>query len=215
MNTESFIERNETVVKAVSSFAEKLLDSYVGTVRENIRTGGVNGAQGLIGEMIWADLLHGGAYRWDYPVGRLPYYNQNVVGALSFTTNPIVGAVYSVLGATSTFTIPDGYPGAGVTVTMPSGASTLQLEVLSDGYVPHILPKLLSDQTYIQVMERCGQLLNIAEFNTLGTGVQTWVEAATEAAGAVTGPLGARRAQDLEWAKAILAASTQTARQTD
>ena len=187
MVTEDAIELRKDIVGAIERLGVKVIDSYVEILQTSLKTGGVNAAQGLLGEMKSASILHGGAYRWDFPPSRLPYYNAAVQQLLGFGTSLEGAFVYSILPKSVTITIPDGYPGQGVTISLPPGASTLQAEVMIDGFVPHILPKVLDDQTYIQIMERCGQLLNIAEFTSLGTGVKTWVEAGSEAANAFRG----------------------------
>ena len=191
----------------IETFASDLVKTNAAIIQRGIATGNANAGEGLLFTMVYTDLLHGGAYRWDFGPNKLPYTSLSVqqqIGA-SLSGSTIVDWFEGLLGVGINITIPDGYAGAGLVVAIPPGASQNWMEAVINGFVPRILPKLLSDQTYAAVMDRCGQLLNITEFSSLGTGIKTYVEAGTELIGALEG--GPAPARTTQRAKATQAAA--------
>ena len=174
-----------TLIDKVSELAQDIFDQTTTLIGKGLDAGNVNGAQGLLYTMIHTDLLHGGAYRWDQSVAALPYYSPKIAGGLSYSAD--TSLYFGTLAGPYTFTIPEGYAGAGTTITLPAGASSVQAEVLANGFVPHILPQVLSHTAYIQVMERCGQLLNTILLQNIGTGLKTYTSIAGDVKSLATG----------------------------
>jgi len=168
------------VLKAIDTFASTLVKENSAILQEGITTGNVNGGEGLIFAIGYFDLLHGGGYRWDYGPNKQPWLSGGVQQAIGQTFNGsnIVQWLEGAVGIGINVQIPDGYPGAGLTIYLPPGSSDNYMEAVINGFVPRILPKLLSDQAYAAIMDRAGQLLNITEFANLGTGLRTYTKVA-------------------------------------
>jgi hypothetical protein len=179
MDKETFTE----LIKTVRELGTVISKESLGILQKGISAGTANGALGLLSLMAYVDLLHGGPYRWGTRIAQLPYYTPEVQNQLGFTT-PQAGFFLSALGRGANITVPGGV------VSLPLGASTLQAEVILNGDVPRTLPKLLSDQAYIQIMERAGQLLNTVLLQNIGTGVSTFVEGITAGAERLMGAGG-------------------------
>lgn len=185
----------KVIVKEIGGTIAK--ESIV-VLQKGISAGAANGALGILSYMGWCDLVHGGPYRWGTSVSQLPYYDPDVQNQLRFT-QPGPGAIFAYLGQPSNVRLPNGK-----VLSLPPGASTLQAEVIIDSDVPRTLPKLMSDQAYIQIMERCGQILNGITTGVFGTALTTYV-APVEAVAGLAGLGPGEGAAALQTARAVLA----------
>lgn len=118
------------VAELASSTLVDLFDITAKVLMEGIKQTKSSPAVGLQSVGLFADLLHGGAYRRD--VSLLPYYSKKVQDQIER-----IG-----FGATE-IQLPDGRY-----VTLPKGAKPEQQEIIINSDVPHVFPKLLSDQQY-------------------------------------------------------------------
>lgn len=218
-STATVADKLLSVAEMIASFSSDLVKANTKLLMKGIGSGIANGGQGLVFTMIYADLLHGGAYRWDYPMIRQPFYNQAVQNQLPFGSggNGVLASSITWLGLlpdATMVTIPDVintvtgkpfYVNSGMSISLPANSSSLRAEVIIDAGTPHILPMLLSDEAYIAIMERSGQMLNAALLQSVGTGVKTFVEAGVEAAEGVSGILTESAGRAASIAKATLA----------
>lgn len=126
---------------------------------------------GQIGAQNLADLLHGGAYRAD--VWDLPYYQPSVQQQLTFATNPIGEIILGVIGTSYPITLPNGK-----VIQLPGGAKPEQVEVIVNSSVPHVLPKLLSDQQYYLMKEWDSLFLDVDVVKSAASSINVLVEGA-------------------------------------
>jgi hypothetical protein len=168
-------------------FINQLADKYIGTLQMGIRTGNVNNPVGLMSMAMLADLLHGGAYAC--PVNQRPYF------AADPTTSPYYAGPFSAFGAGSTDQEGTGIVGASSGLFDGQNAGDIWKQIMMDANCPHVLPKILSDEAYAQFYILYSQAASSNLFNTVGTGLKTYVEAGTMAAGAFTAQTNANAAQ--------------------
>jgi hypothetical protein len=112
-----------------------IYDKTISVVDTMIKSGKTNAASTWFGILIYADLLHGG--RYTVPINNLPYYvgsaSEYYPGNLSSQSTPQAG----IIDLITSF----------IAGTGPDPTQQYR-EVLMDANVPHILPKLLSDEAY-------------------------------------------------------------------
>ena len=124
---------------------------------------------GFVGAWGLFDLMHGGAYA--VPANQLPYFAKNPstskywAGDLNnVTEGGIFDAIAGFFG---------GHP----------DASDLWTEIMMDANVPHVLPKLISDEAYALMAQTYVKFVTGELFGLVGTGLQTWVGAANSVLG--------------------------------
>ena len=124
---------------------------------------------GFVGSLGLFELMHGGAYA--APVNQLPYFAENPESSPYWAgdlQNVNVGGLFDDL-----FKLFGGSP----------NAAELYKEMVTDANVPHVLPKLISDETYALFLQTYVKFTSGELFGVVGTGVQTWVGAATDIIG--------------------------------
>lgn len=143
----------------------KLYQSTIEILKTGIITGKTNAPLGLIHTLEYADFLHGGAYA--SPVNKIPF----------FMVNPSLSPYYA--GELRNLPNPNSIGGYLALFFAGTNAEQNAIEVLMDGNVPHVLPKLLSDQAYAQIKILYSQAATTDLFKTASTGVKTLVEGFT------------------------------------
>jgi len=120
----------------------------------------------LWGMVIYADLLHGGRYRWpaNYPT-------PNDIGRDAFMLQ--FPSIYVPNVQVSFFGLVDPDP--------------ITKRVFENTNIPHIFPKLLSDEAYEKILGWADKLTGAEFLQSIGTGVTTVVQAASSLEEAVTG----------------------------
>lgn len=167
----------------------RIADRAFDLLEHSIRAGYANAPEGIIAEWVMTDLLHGGAYA--RPINELPYFRTDPSssrwspGDISNITNFQTAPGW--LGDLSGLFI-----GGGSTL---NGGEILK-EVMLDSNVPHVLPKLVSDQTYGAVMLVVAATVGTDIFKTQAGGLKTLMEGTIKPAseivgGALTSPLTA------------------------
>ena len=147
-----------------AKLTDKIVEVYnttIAVLEKAIDSGSADAPLGMAALMMYADLLHGGAYT--APIGQRPYYLSD-----SSTSPYMVAPADQNLGGISIL---------GIT-TIPTDLE----EILTDSNVPHVFPKLLSDESYGRVMVMMNQYLTVGLVKGVGTGLTTWVSAVKTAA---------------------------------
>lgn len=166
------MEQSTYKVSAEAMSAEAMEKLYADTlqvIRDGLDVGAANGVVGIDSvDLLW-DLLHGGAYA--RPINELPFFRPDpdaspyYAGDLrNITTKGLVSYLADFFAGTD--------------------AESLAAEVEMNANVPHVLPKLISDQAYARHIVLRSQAASAGLFNTIGTGLKTYVAAGKEVLGA-------------------------------
>ena len=153
--TSTFQTTNESLVR--------IYDLTVEMLREGIAKGSTNAPLGLISFMAYADLLHGGAYA--APINELPF----------FMKDPTRSKWYA--GELENVDVPQGLGGWLGSVLGGLNAGPFVQEIVKDSNVPHVFPKLLSDESYAMLKAVFAWFTSTDLLKSAGTGVKTFVEA--------------------------------------
>lgn len=159
----------DQTTKALLHMFDKAMDLLTATVN----AGKINPSQGLLGMIMVADLMHGGAY----------------VGPAA--DRPSLGGVASKYYQPISITQTELFPISGLNILDPIGtfltwlgeASTtkygqaITAEVYLNANVPHKFPKLLSDEAYAKILVTCAYLTHTDVVTKTATGIKTLVEA--------------------------------------
>lgn len=165
----------ETTPLAASTNAlVHMFDTTIHMLEETLKAGKLNPAQGLIGMAMIADLLHGGAYKaapLDRPAmgGTKAFYYNGPISIESADVYPIRGVnwldpIGSFFGILSDNSVSDY-------------AKSIISEIYLNANVPHVFPKLLSDEAYSKILVLIAYLSHSAIVQEAGIGVKTFVEA--------------------------------------
>ena len=161
------------------------LQQALGIISKAASGGVANPQLALMGMILEADLLHGGAFA--APVNARPY----------FMPDPTKSPYYA--GELQNTQQGSGIGGFFASLFSGQNAANLWEQIMTDANVPHVLPKLLSDEAYAEFMIIAAQSSTTELFKSTGTGLKTYVEAASTALGAAgkfaTGGAGAATAQ--------------------
>lgn len=114
-------------LEGMSEKAVEIYEDTLSVLEEGIRAGKNNPMLGYMSILVYADLLHGGAY--SVPLTQQPYYTED--RPFSITIPPASG-----IGPPETRQI--GFP---------AQATEAQMEIIANADVPHVFPKLITDQT--------------------------------------------------------------------
>ena len=154
-----------------------MYDRAMGLLDKGINTGFANAPQGMSSMLLMANLLHGGAYA--APINQRPYYlfdrtqSPYWAGYISHS-KPGTGGLYDFLSAL--------WGGVGSV----SAADFIE-EILVDSNVPHVLPKLIDDETYALFNMTYCQVSTTSLFTSAAGGLKTLVQAGESAANIVRG----------------------------
>lgn len=157
----------------------EIYDTTISMLLEGIRKGATDAPLGLLSLMLYADLLHGGSYT--VPIQSRPYY----------LADPTQSKYYQ--GKIINTQASEGFIGwllGNLGITNPG---PLAQEVIIDSNVPHVFPKLISDEAYSYFMTVFGYIASTDIFKSAGTGVNTFVEAAAKATKAGTEAMNAMK----------------------
>ena len=166
----SGFEYGARVLKVSVDALVKLYELTIKVLQKGIEVGNTNGAMGLLSLHAYFDLLHGGAYA--APINLLPH----------FAPDPTQSPYYA--GALNPNNLPQqGWFSWLAKEAAGTSAQDMMLEVLLDANVPHVFPKLLSDQAYAQIKLGYAQLLSADIFIKGTTGVTTLVQGLEGGAG--------------------------------
>jgi hypothetical protein len=149
-----------------------LYNSTMGMLEEGIKKGATNAPLGLVSFLAYVDLLHGGAYA--APINQLPF----------FLADKTKSKYYA--GDLQNLDVAQGLGGFLASLLGGLNAAPLVREVFENANVPHVFPKLLSDETYAILKAIFAWFTTVDAFKTVSTGVSTFVEAtgrAVESAG--------------------------------
>src|SRR5271157_983364 len=165
-------QRKAPLLKPESAFAISsagilhVYDQIIDTLQLGIKAGNVDVPEGVLSLIMFADLLHGGAYA--VGIDQRPHHmadptsSQYYVNGLiqSDASQGFLGWLASVLGITN--------------------VGPYVQEIFEDANVPHVFPKMLSDDAYATILTLAAHSANTEIFKTLGTGITTYVEAAKQ-----------------------------------
>jgi hypothetical protein len=146
-----------------------IYDKALTILDHGVKVGYSNAPQGYMAQTIVVELLHGGAYA--VPINQLPFFLNDptqspyYAGSLNNVTSAVGGGpgwgtdlINWILGQAST-----------------NGAMILT-EIIMDANVPHVLPKLISDQSYGVFMLTFSHLSNTNLFTAWNKGLTSLVE---------------------------------------
>lgn len=162
----------EKILTAVNADIMTMFTSTIHMLEETLRSGKLNPAQGILGMIMVADLLHGGAYT--VPINERPalvgenspYYGGDNVGPTNF---------YPAAGF-NIFDIFSSILQLGNSVAESKVGAGIAQEVYMNGNVPHKFPKLLSDEAYAKILVM-SMYLSTSELTLKNAlGVKTFVE---------------------------------------
>ncbi|MGH7743902.1 MAG: hypothetical protein ACREQ5_03665 [Candidatus Dormibacteria bacterium] len=171
--------------KILEMSVDALVDIYKANLNvtiEGIKAGKTNAPLGLMSELAYFDLLHGGAYA--APVNARPWYLKNPSSSKYFAGDVSAG-LYApgVLGW--------------ITGELAGTTAVFQAnEILTDANVPHVFPKLLSDEAYAVLKILYNQAATTELFTKASTGVATLVEGITKGAERSKGDGGSKKDDD-------------------
>jgi hypothetical protein len=145
----------------------RLYEDTLSVIEKGINAGKACGPVGLLSLLMYADFLHGGAYA--APINKRPFYMKEPIGSPYFAgdlqntdaSSGFVGWLLNVLGVTN--------------------AGPLNQQILIDANVPHVFPKLLSDEAYAAFTVFFAHLSSQEVMQKAGTNLTTLVEAAGKA----------------------------------
>jgi hypothetical protein len=176
----SGFEYGARVLKVSVDALVKLYELTIKVLQKGIEVGNTNGAMGLLSLHAYFDLLHGGAYA--APINLLPHY------APDKTQSPYyAGNLQNLIPTTWLSWLAASASG--------ESATDMMNEIFEDANVPHVFPKLLSDQAYAQIKLGYAQLLSADIFTKGATGVTTLVQGLEGEAGPSRTPSRTRRRQ--------------------
>lgn len=141
----------------------KLYEDTLAVIEQGISAGKACGAVGLMSLLIYADFLHGGAYT--APINLRPYHMKDP------TKSPYYAGDIQMIDATQ------GFLGWLLSVFGVLNVGPLIQEIFLDANVPHIFPKLLSDDAFAAFMFVFGHLTSQDVMQKAGTNLTTMVEA--------------------------------------
>jgi hypothetical protein len=175
-----------------------LYDTTIGVLNQGIKTGATDQVEGLISFLVYCDILHGGAYT--VPINLRPFSINNKSVSPYWAGGDLInkdaqqgllGWLGSIFGAFN--------------------AGPLVQEIFENANVPHVFPKLISDETFALVKTTFAWFTSTDLLKSAGTGVTTFVEAAnsivsTQAEAAKTLSEAAKNVGlDAEQAKSLVA----------
>lgn len=156
-----------------TQFLERIYKDTLVLLGESVKVGKTNIPQGLIAQLKFADMLHGGAYA--APINQRPF----------FMPDPSISPYF----AGELRNIPSqGLASYLASFFTGSNAEILAAEIIMDSNVPHVFPKVLSDEAYAKVVILFAQTATTANFLTASTGVRTLIEGASQAFETAKGP---------------------------
>jgi hypothetical protein len=141
----------------------RLFEATLAVIQDGIKAGKACGPIGLMSLLMYADFLHGGSYA--APINERPFFMQDpstspyYAGDLKNTdaSQGFIGWLLSILGVTN--------------------AGPLNQEIFIDANVPHVFPKLLSDDAYAAFLVFFAHLSSQEVMQKAGTNLTTLVEA--------------------------------------
>jgi hypothetical protein len=146
---------------------DKLVQLYIANldvIKAEINAGKSNAVVGYMGTLKYADILHGGAYA--APVNLRPFW----------MTDP-TKSPYNPPGVN--LPVP-GWADFASSAASGTSATFWMKEVIWDGNVPHVFPKLLSDECYMMIKQSFAQGVTADLFGKVTTSLSTLVEAGAE-----------------------------------
>jgi hypothetical protein len=161
-------QRSEKLVM-ISALYDRLLD----ITSMAIKAGEANLPMGLMGMAILEDVGHGGAYA--APLNKRPY----------FMTDPQNSPYYAGPNIKN-ITQGAGLGGYFASLFAGQNAGDLFTQVMMDANVPHVLPKLISDEQYAQFWIIYSQLATTDLFQKAGTGLLSLVEGGERVSKSIT-----------------------------
>jgi hypothetical protein len=185
MTEETKKPKKKPTIKADKALAQAnqailaLYDRTMSMLEEGIRKGATNAPLGLVSFLAYCDVLHGGAYA--VPINLRPYHMPDSAKASS--------PFYA--GDITNTDVPQGFGGYLGSILGGLNAGPLCQEVMINANVPHVFPKLLSDETFALVKAIFAWFTTVDAFKTVSTGVSTLVEASGKALKSVGEGVGA------------------------
>ncbi len=163
------------------NFIEETYERVLPLMEKAIDSGKSNTVEGLIGLLGMFELLHGGAYA--APMNKRPYFMKNPKESKWYAGD--VQNQYS-----------QGLLGFLAQAFSGQNGSALADEVLVNANVPHVLPKLISDEAYAMFRLLFAQASTTQLFQQAGTGLKSYTDAASTVIGAARGFRGGEAASD-------------------
>lgn len=157
--------RGDGVVDA-NGFIRAFYSDAMERVKEMIGAGKANIYTGFQGSLLLADMLHGGAYA--APVNLRPY----------FMKDPTQSPYYA--GDLENLNQGGGLAGLFAKIGAGQDAADLWKQLLMNANVPHVMPKLISDEAFGQFMILHAQAGTNFIVQGAATGLKTLVEGTTE-----------------------------------
>jgi hypothetical protein len=145
----------------------RLYETTLSVIEEGIKAGKACGAVGLMSLLMYADFLHGGAYA--APVNQRPFH------MVDPTKSPYFAGELKNVDAST------GFVGWLLNVFGVTNAGPLNQEIFVDANVPHVFPKVLSDDAYAMFIVFFANLSSQEVMQKAGTNLTTLVEAAGKA----------------------------------
>jgi hypothetical protein len=149
-----------------NKFIRAFYSDAIVSARGLVSSGKANIYTGFQGTLITVDMLHGGAYA--APINQRPY----------FMKNPQQSKYY----AGDLLNLDQGGGLAGFFAKIGAGQSAADLwrQLMMNSNVPHVLPKLISDEAYGSFMILHAQAATNFNLNEAATGLKTLVEGTIE-----------------------------------
>ena len=141
----------------------RLYEDTLAVIEQGISAGKACGAVGLLSLLIYADFLHGGAYA--APINERPYHMKDP------TKSPYYAGDIQMIDATH------GFLGWLIAIFGVLNPGPLVQEIFLDANVPHVFPKLLSDDGYAAFLFVWAHLAGQDVMQKAGTNLTTMVEA--------------------------------------
>ncbi len=163
----------KTTLETTTNALLHMFDRAMGLLEATVNAGKINPSQGLLGMILVADLLHGGAYvgpSADRPAlgGKTSKYyqpisisNPELYPMTGFNILDPLGSFFNIFGATAESTY----------------AQAIVQEVYLNANVPHKFPKLLSDEAYAKILVIASYLTHTDVVTKNANGIKTLVEA--------------------------------------
>jgi hypothetical protein len=138
-----------------------IYDTTLEVMREGMAVGKLQTAQGLLHTLNYYDLLHGGAYA--APINARPWYLKNPSQSPYYA-----GSLQNLIDQTWVSWLAQNTAG--------TSATQMANEIFTDANVPHVFPKLISDESYAFTRILFAQAATTDLFQKSASGFTTLVE---------------------------------------
>ncbi len=194
INTTKTVRKTGSLLESVNKDMLHIMDSILHLLESTISAGKLNPAQALLGMKLIADILHGGAYTQS--ISLRPFNMENPKLSPYYANSRVpLKYMYPVQGSTESANPIEWFLRLFDSASTIAGAQLVVAEIYANADVPHVFPKLISDETFADINVLIAYLAQTELVKNKALGVKTFVEGETALIRAVTEPMTAAMQQ--------------------